>query len=357
MASRAVTIPVVWSDVCLQHDPAGEIWLGTHTPGTEVADRLTVIRETLVNAGNPIVDAQPHSDEAIHGVHDEQLVEFLRTAWTNWNAAGYPQRDGATRVAPYLFPTPGLTAGLPSRIPHAVHALTGLFCYDTMTLIGPGTWEAARAAVDVTLTAVDLVADGQRLAYAATRPPGHHVTRSAYGGSCYLNNAGVAAQALRDRGAARVAVIDIDAHHGNGTQSIFYDRPDVFFASIHVDPGAGWFPHYAGFADEVGVDGGRGANLNVPLAEGVGDAEWLTGLARIVETVAAFDAEAIVVSLGVDAAADDPESPLRVSTNGYRAAGHLIAELDRPTVAVQEGGYHLPTLGALVLATLTGLAE
>ena len=131
----------------------------------------------------------------------------------------------------------------------------------------------------------------------------------------------------------------------------------MFFASIHVDPGAGWFPHYAGFADEVGVDGGRGANLNVPLAEGVGDAEWLTGLARIVETVAAFDAEAIVVSLGVDAAADDPESPLRVSTNGYRAAGHLIAELDRPTVAVQEGGYHLPTLGALVLATLTGLAE
>ena len=351
-----MTPPVVWSDVCLSHDPAGEIWLGTHTPGTEVADRLTVIRDRLVAADYPIVPATPHADDAITAVHDAELVAFLRTAWSTWSAAGYPDREGANRVVPYLFPTAGLLGGLPLRQPAAIHARTGFFCYDTMTLIGPGTWEAARAAVDVALTAVDLVADDTPLAYAATRPPGHHVTRTAYGGSCYLNNAAIAAQALRDRGAHRVAIIDIDAHHGNGTQSIFYDRGDVFFGSVHVDPGAGWFPHYVGFADEVGVGDGVGATLNVPLAEGVGDTEWLAALGRVVETVAAFTPEALVVSLGVDAAADDPESPLRVTDDGYHLGGRLMAALDCPTLAIQEGGYHLPTLGRLVQATLTGLA-
>jgi acetoin utilization deacetylase AcuC-like enzyme len=183
------------------------------------------------------------------------------------------------------------------------------------------------------------------------------VTRTVFGGSCYLNNAAIAAQSLRDRDAARVAVIDIDAHHANGTQSIFYARGDVFVTSLHIDPAAGWFPHHAGFADEVGCDQGRAANLNIPLAEGTGDEGWLAALAQMVETVAAFNPDAVVVSLGVDAAADDPESPLNVSADGYHAAGALIAALDRPTVAVQEGGYHLPTLGGLVVATLAGMSS
>ncbi|MGI9196904.1 MAG: histone deacetylase family protein, partial [Candidatus Nanopelagicales bacterium] len=191
--------------------------------------------------------------------------------------------------------------------------------------------------------------------YGLTRPPGHHVTRTAYGGSCYLNNAAIAAQALRNSGHERVAVVDIDAHHGNGTQDIFYSRDDVFYGSEHVDPGAGWFPHYAGFADEIGVDAGLGANLNVPLAPGTGDAAWLDGVAVLSERVAAFEATALVVSLGVDAAADDPESPLEVTANGYRAAGEMLGGLGLPTVALQEGGYHLATLGPLVRATLEGL--
>src|SRR5207344_1274949 len=148
------------------------------------------------------------------------------------------------RVVPYVFPTRGLVGDLPVRVPTAIHGRAGRWCYDTMTLVGPGTWPAARAAVDATLTAVDLVAGGERSAYALTRPPGHHVTRDAYGGSCYLNNAAVAASALRESGLDKVAVVDIDAHHGNGTQAVFYDRADVFYASVHVDPGAGWFPHY-----------------------------------------------------------------------------------------------------------------
>ena len=224
-----------------------------------------------------------------------------------------------------------------------------------MTLIGPGTWAAARAAIDVTLTAVDYVTAGARLVYALTRPPGHHATRSAFGGSCYLNNAAVAAQALRQAGHERVAIIDIDAHHGNGTQAIFYDRADVSYGSLHIDPAAGWFPHYAGFADERGRGIGDGANLNIALAPETGDDNWLTAVDQLAVHARDRGASALVVSLGVDAAQDDPESPLRVSTRGYETAGRIMASLRLPTVAVQEGGYHLDTLGTLVDATLSGL--
>jgi acetoin utilization deacetylase AcuC-like enzyme len=219
-----------------------------------------------------------------------------------------------------------------------------------MTLIGPGTWEAARAAVDVALTAVDLVTDGEPLAYACCRPPGHHVTRSLYGGSCYLNNTAVAATELLRRVGGPVAVVDIDAHHGNGTQELFLDRSDVLTASVHVDPGAGWFPHFLGFSAENDP-----ANLNLPLAPGTGDDGWLAA----VREAAAFaaSARALVVALGVDAAAGDPESPLEVSAAGYREAGRILGELGLPTVVVQEGGYDLVTIGSLVVETLTSLAR
>jgi acetoin utilization deacetylase AcuC-like enzyme len=182
------------------------------------------------------------------------------------------------------------------------------------------------------------------------------VTRSAYGGSCYLNSAAVAAEALRRSGHARVAIVDIDAHHGNGTQDVFYARGDVLYASVHVDPGAGWFPHYAGYADEVGLGEGAGCNVNVPLAPGIGDGPWLDAMRLLTDRVSSFGATALVVSLGVDAAADDPESPLEITLDGYHAAGELLGSLGLATVALQEGGYHLPTLGDLVRATLEGIS-
>jgi acetoin utilization deacetylase AcuC-like enzyme len=224
-----------------------------------------------------------------------------------------------------------------------------------MTLVGPGTWRAARAAVDAALTAVDLVVAGEPAAYAICRPPGHHATRDGYGGSCYLNNAAVAAEALRRADRARVAIIDVDAHHGNGTQALFYDRSDVAYASVHVDPGAGWFPHYFGFVDETGTGVGAGHNRNVPVAPGSSDDVWLAAIAPLCDFLSRFAPDAVVVSLGVDAAQDDPESPLRVSHAGFAGAGELIRALGVPVVAVQEGGYHLPTLGSLTEAFLTAL--
>ena len=301
--------------------------------------------------------AEPQPDDALLAVHDAELLEFLRTAAGRWAAGPYADLVGQERVVPYLFPTPAMTAGLPARPAVAVHADAGRFAYDTMTLVGPGTWKAARAAADAAQTAADLVAGGAPAAYAICRPPGHHVTRSAYGGSCYLNNSAVAAQALREAGHEQVAVIDLDAHHGNGTAAIFYQRGDVLYGSVHVDPAAGWFPHFVGFADETGQGAGEGATLNLPVPPGTGDGPWLEAVDRLAERVTAVGTGALVVSLGVDAAADDPESPLLVTADGYHQAGRRLGALGLPSVAVQEGGYHPPSLGRLVAAYLEGHAE
>jgi acetoin utilization deacetylase AcuC-like enzyme len=180
------------------------------------------------------------------------------------------------------------------------------------------------------------------------------VTASAYGGSCYLNNVAIAAQYLREHGAGAVAILDIDAHHGNGAQAIFWERADVFTGSVHVDPARGWFPHFLGFAGEIGAGAGTSANLNLPLPPGSGDSTWLAAIERLTDVVRA---DALVVALGVDAAEGDPESPLRVTRAAFREGGRRIGALGLPTVIVQEGGYDLAALGGLVLAVLEGFDE
>ena len=214
-----------------------------------------------------------------------------------------------------------------------------------MTLVGPGSWEAIRGAADAALTAADLVRSGAPAGLRAVPAPGPPRHPGAYGGSCYLNNAAIAAQALRAAGARQVAVIDIDAHHGNGTQMIFYDRADVWYGSLHVDPGAGWFPHYAGLRRaSAGRARAPAATATCRWPPGTGDEGWLAALDLLCAEVHAAGADAVVVSLGLDAAAADPESPLRVTEAGYRAAGRRIAALG-PAVLVQEGGYDLRSLG------------
>jgi acetoin utilization deacetylase AcuC-like enzyme len=205
-------MPVVWSDRCRLHDPGGEILVGVRTPGTEVVARADVILAALAEAGARVVDAEQHSDVALHAVHDAALLEFLESAWRKWTGAGLDRERHRDRVVPYVFAHEALTSGTPAAVPTAVWARTGYFAYDTMTLIGPGTWDAARAAVDTALTAVDLIAAGAPCAYACCRPPGHHVCRACYGGSCYLNNSAIAAAAVADKLGGPVAVLDIDAH-------------------------------------------------------------------------------------------------------------------------------------------------
>ena len=364
-------IPVVWSPETRRHEPQREVWVGVPTEGTEVPARVDRILEAL--QGHELVEATSYDDTVLRHVHDPAFVDHLRTIHDEWLKGPYDELVGQDRVVPYVFPTPAMTQGMPVTPAAATHGRAGQFCYDTMTLVGPGTWEAARAAVDCALTAAALVtgpgldsarpanrgplrgsSDGAttRAAYALCRPPGHHATREGYGGSCYLNNAAVAAEALRDSGHGTVAIVDLDAHHGNGTQAIFWERSDVRYGSLHVDPGAGWFPHFYGHASEQGAGDGAGATRNLPLPEGTRDEAWLEGVRALADWVSGADA--LVVSLGVDAAADDPESPLLVTADGYAAAGSLLGALGLPAVVVQEGGYHLPSLGGLVSAYLAG---
>jgi acetoin utilization deacetylase AcuC-like enzyme len=204
-------IPVVVDPRCHDHDPGAEIWIGVVTPATEVPERVTIIESALRALGHDVVPARDFDDAWLTSVHSAELLDHLATAWDRWVTGGYPDL-GAERVVPYLFPSAELLHGLPLRTPTALHAQVGAYCYDTMTLIGPESWRAIRAATHAARTAVDLIATGTPSAYALTRPPGHHATRSAYGGSCYLNNTAIAAQALREAGYARVAVIDVDAH-------------------------------------------------------------------------------------------------------------------------------------------------
>jgi acetoin utilization deacetylase AcuC-like enzyme len=344
-------MPVVWSDRHRLHEPGGEVWVGVRTPGTEVPERAERIRQALEDAGARFVDAAEQPDEAVLAVHDERLTEYLATAWDDWEASGLTEDPGQDRVVPYLFAHQGLLPEAETRTPTAISARAGLFAYDTMTLIGPGTWEAARAAVDTAVTAADLVLDGAPAAYALCRPPGHHATRTGFGGSCYLNNSAAAAARLRDRTGGKVAILDVDAHHGNGTQAIFGDQPLVLTGSVHVDPGAGWFPHYVGFADET-----AGLNRNIPLPPGSGDEAWVEAVGELARWVRG-DADVLVVALGVDAAGGDPESPLDVTPAGFRAAGRLLGDLGLPTVLVQEGGYDLASIGTLVRAVLEGVEE
>jgi len=349
-----LALPVVWSDRHRLHDPGGEIWVGVRTPGTELPERAERIRSALEASGAQMVRAAEQPVHALTAVHDEALVEYLAGAWPAWDEAGLPDDPGQDRVVPYLFPHPSLFSGGRARSAATITARAGQFAYDTMTLIGPGTWEAARGALDAAVTAAELVHSGAPVAYACTRPPGHHATRECFGGSCYLNNSAAAAAHLRAAGAGPVAVIDIDAHHGNGTQAIFWDDDDVLTGSVHVDPGAGWFPHFLGFEDEHGASG---SNRNVVLPPGADDGRWVAAVTELAEWAVAREARALVVALGVDAADGDPEAPLAVTREGFRAAGRALGALRLPTVAVQEGGYDLDAIGALVCEVLTGIEE
>jgi acetoin utilization deacetylase AcuC-like enzyme len=354
----SVQMPVVWSERHRGHVPDGGFWLGVRITGDEEPERGDLLRDDMVAAGRRIVEAPDMGLDPILAVHDADFVDCISRAHREWVAAGHDIDPGQPQVVPYIFALPAFAARHRSeRKPATIRAEIGLYATDTMTLISAGTFDAACAAVHCSVTAADLVLAGEPAAYAAVRPPGHHAGPAYFGGSCYFNNAAAAAQRLRDGGHARVAIVDIDAHQGNGTQEIFWDRADVLYASVHVDPAAGWYPHIVGHADEIGGGTGQGATLNEPIAPGTADGPWLAALDRLVHTVRDHGATALVVSLGVDAAADDPESPLQISSSGFRSAGAALGALRLPTVFVQEGGYDLPRLVPLILQVLEGFEE
>lgn len=346
-------LTAIWSQGCLAHDPDGEVWIGVPIEGDETPPRGNAMKGAIETAGLTVAAPDQHPDGPILEVHDSGMLAYLKTAYADWVEAGYPQDHGQDRVVAYAFRHPAAFDHAGKIEPRSRAARAGVYCFDTCTTIGPGSYRGIRYAVDASLTAADLVLGGAGNAYAAVRPPGHHAGTDYFGGSCYLNNAAITAQYLIDHGASRVGIIDIDAHHGNGTQQVFYERENVVYTSVHIDPGEGWFPHWSGFGDEIGSGKGIGFNKNLPLASGSGDEEFVTAVEQCAEFIEAKGCDALVVSLGVDAAVEDENSPLEVTGGGFGAAGATLAQVELPTVLVQEGGYHLPSLERDLIAILS----
>ena len=229
----------------------------------------------------------------------------------------------------------------------------GLYSFDAGSPFTAGTWVAARAGADCALSAAQRLLQGDRAAFALSRPPGHHAGADFFGGYCFLNNAALAAQHLRDAGMERVAVLDIDYHHGNGTQAIFYDRPDVFVASVHGDPRTE-YPFYLGHADETGTGAGFGANLNLPLPRGTGFDDWFSALEYALGAIQRFGAQGLVVSLGMDTFVDDPISGFTLHSADYLRVGQRLAAAGLPTELVFEGGYAVAEVGVNAVNVLEG---
>jgi acetoin utilization deacetylase AcuC-like enzyme len=251
---------------------------------------------------------------------------------------------------PFVWPVPGLRADVP---PEDIDGLLGFYSMDAGATFVRGTWEAVKASHDVALTAAELVRGGERAAFALCRPPGHHAGARFAGGYCFVNNAAVAAEWLRMNGAGRVSVLDVDYHHGNGTQAIFYGRGDVQVVNIHADPLVE-YPYFLGHADERGVGAGEGANLNLPLPHGTDFGAWSEALEAGCRAVAAFAPDLLVVSLGVDTYKGDPISQFRLDTADYPRIGARIAGLGLPTLFVMEGGYAVEEVGANAVGVLQG---
>jgi acetoin utilization deacetylase AcuC-like enzyme len=338
---------VVHSPLHARHDGGVELHRGELVPSYESPDRIDHILRAVQASGLGVIAPREFAIERLHAVHDPAFVEFLRTAYARWQEEG---RGGS--MLPSGFPARSLRR---DRVPEGVNGAMGYYAFDAGTPIVAGTWDAAFAAARCALTAAALVSDGAKAAYALCRPPGHHAAHSVYGGYCYLNNAALAAQALRDAGFARVAVLDVDYHHGNGTQDIFWTRDDVFFASLHGSPETE-YPYFLGFADERGAGAGEACTLNLPLPRGTGWTAYGDALDVALRAIERFGADALVVSLGVDTFEGDPISSFALNGTHFLAIGERIAALRLPTVLVQEGGYAVEEIGANVGAVLAAFA-
>lgn len=339
-----MALPVIVDDTHRQHDPPFELHAGQRVaPVPERPARIDAIHAALMAAGFTTHPTTRHDDGVLDGVHEPELVAFLTGAYAAWRQAGGPEVMLAD-----TFRSPVWAGG--GRRPRSPLGALGWYCTDTATPLTAGSFAAARAAVDMACTAVQHVLAGAPAAYALTRPPGHHAGPGYFGGFCLLNHAAAAAQRLRSAGP--VAIVDIDVHHGNGTQDVFYSAGDVLYTSVHTDPDH-QYPFFSGATEELGEGAGHGTTRNLPLSPGTGDAGFLHAVEIACELTEAFDPAAVVVSLGFDAAAADPLGQLAVSADGFARAGALLGALRRPTVLVQEGGYALEELGGLAVATLT----
>lgn len=328
------------------HNPPFELIEGQMVAPHESQQRVEIIlaalRESHVGTLHEAKTFDPHHAAKIHSADYLQHLETIYDRWVG--AGGHP--------AAVLADT--LTVRWMNRPSQSPLALPGYYAYDMSSAIVAGTYRAALGSANAALTGANMLVQGQPAAYALCRPPGHHAGRDLHGGYCYLNNAAIAAEYVLQAGEARrVAILDIDFHHGNGTQQIFYERADVLTVSLHGDPNR-VYPYFLGYADERGAGAGEGFNLNMPLPKSTTDNEFLAALEPALDAIAAYAPQALVVSAGVDTFGGDPLGDFALTRAAYPAVGGRIAQLRLPTLFVQEGGYAITELGANVVALLAG---
>ena len=336
----------VYAEAHRQRNAKTELSGGAFVPPFECPARAdNILAEILRRQLGPVVAPDDFGLEPIRRVHAPDYLHFLETCWPAWQAAGYEGEAVAS-----VWPSRAMPR---ERPPRDIGGRIGYYALAAETSITEGTWAAARAAAHVALTGQQLVARGEPAAFALCRPPGHHASADMFGGYCFLNNVAIAAQASIDAGAQRVAVLDIDVHHGNGTQQIFYERSDVLFISIHGDPDD-TFPYFLGYADERGAKDGEGFNVNHPVPPGATYDAWAPALDRALARIENHGAEIVLVSLGVDTYEKDPISPLRLKTEDFLDIGARLRRLRKPTLFVMEGGYALDEIGVNTTNVLEG---
>lgn len=334
---------VITTDAHAAHDPASMAPSPSGRPFYDRASRVEQLLGAVHRLGLPTVPAPDHGIAPIAAVHDAGYLNFLETAFERWQAT--PLAGPAVRALSFAVRPM-------QRCPDVVTGQAGYYLSGETVPLLQGTWQAAKTSAHVAVEGAKRILGGAREAYALCRPSGHHVYADLAGGFCYLNNAAIAAQVLAD-GGAKPAVLDVDVHHGNGTQGILYERDDVFFCSVHGDP-RGLYPWYAGYVDETGAGRGLGCNLNLPLAAGTADAEFAATVERGLAAVRKFGASVLILSLGFDAHAGDPTANLAVTGEGFCTIGQRIGGFGVPTLLVQEGGYIVEKLGDNLAAFLDG---
>jgi acetoin utilization deacetylase AcuC-like enzyme len=340
---------VVFTEAHRSHDPKRELVMGREVDVYEKPARAYAVAETLRAEGHPFLEPTSHGLEPVLAVHDPRFLDHLERAWGEWEALGWTHP-----IVPDTIPMSRLLATSIAP-PAGVRGRSGYYVFDTATPMVAGTYEAARASVDTALTAADLLVDGELLAFALCRPPGHHAGTDFAGGYCFLNNAAIAGTYLRARGGGdRVAFIDLDFHHGNGTQQIFWDDPDTLTVSLHGDPDR-QYPYFTGRGHERGGAGGEDANVNLPLPAGIDGLAYLEVVELATTRVAEFAPTWLVVPLGMDTFADDPLGDFALRTEHYPLIGMTVGALQLPTLVVMEGGYAIDALGPNVAGFLQGL--
>ena len=326
-----------------KHDPKHFMANGVRQPCPEQPERIARLSSGAVAAGCVFETPDDAGLGPIAAVHTPEYLSFLRNIYTRWRRI-----DGAgDEVIPNVHP-----ANRSDGYPKSAVGQAGYHQADTACPIAEHTWEATYWSAQSAIAGADAITGGERACYVLSRPPGHHAFADLAGGFCFLNNSGIAAERLRAAG-HRPAILDVDVHHGNGTQGMFYDRADILTVSIHADP-ARFYPFFWGHAQERGQGAGLGANLNLPLARGTGDDAYLKALDQALERITAFGATSVVVALGLDAHEDDPFQGLAITTAGFARIAAAIAALGLPTLYVQEGGYLSDALAGNLTSFLSG---